>query len=185
MSPAIPTVKNALDEAFLHQLQSGDKAAFARLYDDYSAAIYGVLKFILKSEALAEDVLQESFVKIWMNIKAYDRSKGTIFSWMISIARNGAIDMLRSKNYRQGSKNQSILNSVPIAVDRDTEKKVDSIGMGSLLEKLSADQREVIDLLYYQGFTQVEAADKLQIPLGTVKTRARAALKLLRSELDE
>ncbi len=173
-------IANIQEEVLISLLKSKDKAAFSRLYDDYSPTLYGILLRILKSEPLAEDVLQESFLKIWMNIENFDRSKGTLFSWMLNIARNGAIDVLRSKSFKQESKNQSLDISVGMVVDRETEERAETIGVANLLETLIPEQRAVMDLLYFKGYTHVEAAKELSIPLGTLKTRARLAIQNLR-----
>jgi RNA polymerase sigma factor (sigma-70 family) len=165
-------------------LKNKDQAAFARLYDSYSGAIYSIILQIVNDEELANDILQEVFINIWRKIEMYDAEKGRLFTWMLNIARNASIDMLRSRGYRNSKKNQSIQENVDVTVPGNTEQmNVDSIGLKKLLEKLKPEQRVLIDLSYFKGYTHEEIAEQEQIPLGTVKTRIRNALIQLREIL--
>jgi RNA polymerase sigma factor (sigma-70 family) len=165
-------------------LKNKDQAAFARLYDSYSGAIYSIILQIVNDEELANDILQEVFINIWRKIEMYDAEKGRLFTWMLNIARNASIDMLRSRGYRNSKKNQSIQENVDITVPGNTEQmNVDSIGLKKLLEKLKPEQRVLIDLSYFKGYTHEEIAEQENIPLGTVKTRIRNALIQLREIL--
>jgi len=165
-------------------LKNKDQAAFARLYDSYSGAIYSIILQIVNDEELANDILQEVFINIWRKIEMYDAEKGRLFTWMLNIARNASIDMLRSRGYRNSRKNQSIQENVDVTVPGNTEQmNVDSIGLKKLLEKLKPEQRVLIDLSYFKGYTHEEIAEQEQIPLGTVKTRIRNALIQLREIL--
>lgn len=154
------------------------------LYDHYSAALYGVILRIVIEKETAEDVLQESFVKIWNNVSNYDATKGRLYTWLLNIARNSAIDKTRSKNFRKEGKVQSLEDFV-YSVDKQHNNSipVDHIGLRKFVEELKPDQRELIDLLYFGGYTQSEAAEELNLPLGTVKTRVKAALTRLREIL--
>jgi RNA polymerase sigma-70 factor (ECF subfamily) len=165
-------------------LKNKDQAAFARLYDSYSGAIYSIIQQIVKDEELASDILQEVFINIWRKIEMYDAEKGRLFTWMLNIARNASIDMLRSRGYRNSRKNQSIQDNVDITGPGGTEQmSVDSIGLKKVLEKLKPEQRVLIDLSYFKGYTHEEIAQQENIPLGTVKTRIRNALIQLRETL--
>ena len=165
-------------------MKNKDQAAFARLYDSYSGAIYSIILQIVNDEELASDILQEVFINIWRKIEMYDAEKGRLFTWMLNIARNASIDMLRSRGYRNSKKNQSIQENVDITVPGNTEQmNVDSIGLKKLLEKLKPEQRVLIDLSYFKGYTHEEIAEQENIPLGTVKTRIRNALIQLREIL--
>lgn len=165
-------------------LKSGAVNAMTILYDNYSAALYGIIARIVDSEEAAEDVLQEAFVKIWKNMDKYDRTKGRLFTWLVNIARNCAIDSLRVKDYNIKSQIQSIDNSVR-TVNRQHKiyPKTDHIGLKEIVDKLKPEYKILIDKLYFEGYTQEEAAKELNIPLGTVKTRIRAAMNLLREIL--
>ncbi len=148
------------------------------LYDMYSATLFGVIQQIVKEEETAEDVLQEAFVKIWSNFQSYDTAKGRLFTWMINICRNLAIDKIRSKQYRVSQKTKEIPAS-PRADYGTSTFKPEHIGLREVTEKLSPEQKQIIDLMYFEGLTQSEIADEFNIPLGTVKTRARSAIKSL------
>ncbi|MCC7437966.1 MAG: sigma-70 family RNA polymerase sigma factor [Armatimonadetes bacterium] len=179
MSTSTNTIPDT--ELLALQLRQRDRRAFGVIYDRYSGALYGVIVRIVQVEEMAEDVLQETFIKIWKNAESYDNSRGTLFTWMLNIARNSALDKLRSSDHRQHRTNRSIENLVG-EIDRQQSSSYNPevIGLREFVLKLKPDQQQLIDLIYYQGFTQSEAADQLGIPLGTVKTRVRSALIRLR-----
>ncbi len=170
------------EEQLIALLKSKDKQAFSMLYDNYSAALFGVIARVIPSKMVAEDVLQEVFVKIWKNIEQYDPTKGRLFTWMLNIARNSAIDTLRSKANKQEHQNDTIQDRPALfnAAHLSTEQKTEHIGLDKWVSSLKEEHRILIDLIYFQGYTQVEVADKLQIPLGTVKTRVKIAINHLR-----
>ena len=151
------------------------------MYDMYSSALYGVIYRIIQHEEIAEDLLQEAFVKIWNSAAAYDESKGRLFTWMVNIARNLSIDKTRSKDFRNHSKTEDIENIV-LSVEKGftTSINPETLGLKELVNKLNPDQKAVLDLVYFQGFTHVEAAEELNLPLGTVKTRLRNGIITLR-----
>ncbi len=164
------------------RLKAGDESAFAELYDGYSAMIYGVIGRIVTDKEEAANLLQDCFVKIWRNIGSFDPKKGRLATWLINIARNTAIDFTRSKYFSQKRKNQNL----DILVGSETAKSatqfsVDTLGLRQLVDKLSPTCREIIEWMYFHGYTQQEIADNFGIPLGTVKSRTRLALKELRS----
>jgi RNA polymerase sigma-70 factor (ECF subfamily) len=166
----------------VEQLKQGSREGFSYLYDHYSQALYGIVCKVIQDEEIAKDVLQEVFVKIWKNVNAYDESKGRLFTWMLNIARNQAIDKARSKGFQNTQKNQSIEDSVNVVDQQNTiSLNPEIIGVRQLVNVLKKEQKELIDLVYFNGYTQEEAAKKLNIPTGTVKTRIRAALMLLRT----
>jgi RNA polymerase sigma factor (sigma-70 family) len=174
--------KISLSEPELIQaIRNRDKKGAEALYNMYSSALYGVIFRILQHEEIAEDLLQESFVKIWNSAASYDESKGRLFTWMINIARNLAIDKTRSKDFRNHSKTDDIENLV-LSVDKgySTSINPETLGLKDLVNKLKPDQKIILDLVYFRGFTHVEAAEELDIPLGTVKTRLRNAIITLR-----
>ncbi len=162
-------------------LQSKDPTVLKTLYSMYSSSLYGVISRIITHTELAEDVLQETFVKIWQSASNYDNTKGRLFTWMMNIARNLSIDKLRSKDFKNSQKNQDIENNVSFV---DEQNKVtfnpDTLGVKQLVDNLKPDLQVVLNLVYYKGFTHVEAAEKLDLPLGTVKTRIRLAILELR-----
>ncbi|HSV10258.1 MAG TPA: sigma-70 family RNA polymerase sigma factor [Hanamia sp.] len=173
----MPDIIKYNEEELVALLKSGDESAFAYLYDNYSAALYGIICRIINNNELAEDILQESFVKIWNNISSYDATKGRLFTWMLNITRNLSIDTTRSKSYKKQTKIQSTENAVNYATNNINENdKFDALGIRKQLTALKVDQKQIIDLAYFEGFTQNEISQKLGIPLGTVKTRMRTAI---------
>lgn len=174
------------EEVLVDLLFKRERQAITYLYDHYKAALYGVLYRIVPDEDEALDLLQDTFVKIWKNFDQYDPTKGRLYTWMVNVARNLAIDKLRSKDFNNNSKNQPIDNVVNV-LDSSKNYSInpDTIGLKEMMAKLSPEQISIIDLLYYQGYTQVEVAEELNIPLGTVKTRARLAISILRKEFDK
>jgi RNA polymerase sigma-70 factor, ECF subfamily len=159
-----------------------DEKSFNYLYDNYSAALFGVIKGIISDEETAKDVLQEIFVNIWKKIDMYDPLKGRLFTWMLNVARNASIDKIRSKNYRDSLKNRSISENVDNNMSNAAiVPQIKDVGLRKILDTLKEEYRILIDLSYFQGYTHEEMAKILEIPLGTVKTRLRTALIHLRT----
>lgn len=165
-------------------LRRKDRSAFEYLYDHYSGALLGVISRIIKKEELAEEILQDVFLKVWDRIDSYNAAKGKLFTWMLNIARNQAIDKTRSKEFSKGKKTDDIETLVS-RVDKSefSETKVEAIGLQDLLKRLPEEQRFVIDQHYLKGYTQSEMAEEFNLPLGTVKTRMRLAMIELRNLL--
>ncbi|MBC7567872.1 MAG: RNA polymerase sigma factor [Pedobacter sp.] len=151
------------------------------LYTMYSPALMGIISRIIKFDEIAEDVLQETFVKIWKSIDQYQESKGKLFTWMARLARNTAIDQLRGRGYINSRKN-SDLEDVSVEVDMNNQMvyNPETIGLKKLTMNLCARQKAILDLIYFEGYSQSEVAEELNIPLGTVKTRLRMAIATLR-----
>lgn len=162
-------------------LRQKTKYGFTVLYDKYAASLFGVISRIVTGSS-AEDVLQEVFVKVWNNIDQYDESKGAFYTWLVNIARNAAIDHLRTTRRKIQLKNQIGLANEYID-ERQLYQQAENAGLKTSVAKLELKYRAVIDLVYFYGCTQEEAAKILNLPLGTVKTRARAALQILRNQL--
>lgn len=153
------------------------------LYANYSAVLYGIIRRVIPDEETARDVLQEVFVKIWKNLDQYDASKGRIYTWMINVARNTAIDKTRSKGEimkRKIHRDEAVVYEGAAAPQ--TTQQTDTIGLSNLVSDLKPEHQVLIDLAYYKGFTQDEIARTLDLPLGTVKTRLRQAIKVLRDK---
>lgn len=166
-------------------LKRRDNQAFSTLYDNYAGALYSIIKQIVTDNAeLASDVLQEVFINIYRKIDTYDQTKGRLFTWMLNIARNASIDMLRSKGYQNSQKNQELPDNVYKSTgNQSIQLNVDNIGLKKVLEKLKPEHRILVELAYFKGFTHEEIAEMMSIPLGTVKTRIRNALLQLREYL--
>lgn len=161
-------------------LQARNTHAFSWLYDNYSSALLGGIMRIVEDKPTAENLLQDTFVKIWRNIDDFDTQRGTLFTWIFNIARNTAIDYIRSKAHHQSLKNQNIDTLVHIENAYYTQPNINTIGVKDIVLKLNKENRDVIDLIYFNGYTQEEASEALNIPLGTVKTRVRIAIRELR-----
>lgn len=171
-------------EELLPLLLRKEERAFTQLYDMYSKSLFSIITNLIKDREEAEDVLQEVFVKIWKNIDTYNQSKGRLYTWMLNITRNTAIDKLRSKGYNNSQKNLSSDNFVHLLDDSNKlTNKIDSIGLRDFVNKLKPKCIQLIDLLFFKGFTQQEASEELAIPLGTVKTQNRICMNDLRNFL--
>ncbi len=160
-------------------LKEGNQGAFSYLYEHYHRALFQIVYGILQDQTLSEDALQEGFVKIWKNINLYDAGKGSLFTWMLNVCRNIAIDKTRSRQFKNNQQNQSITNSVTELGGKATIQP-DLIGLKQLAEHLKPEYQQIIDLIYFKGYTQNDVAETLDMPLGTVKTRCRAAMLELR-----
>ena len=180
----MPTTKTYTEQQLVSLLKTRDNQAFGYLYDHYSGALYTIIVQILSDVELANDVLQEVFINIWRKIDSYDQNKGRLFTWMLNIARNASIDTLRSKTYQNDRKNQPMPGMVDEPMPgHSAHLNIDNIGFRKVLSQLKEDQRVLIDLAYFKGYTHEEIATIQQIPLGTVKTRIRNALIQLREFL--
>lgn len=174
----IPTAERAI----ISLLKAKNQDVMEILYDRYGGALLGIAEKIMKSEALGEDVLQEAFVKIWLNAESYDASKGRLFTWMLNITRNLALDKLKSKHYKQSLQNDSTDTVVNVSANTGNESVMgeEGIGLQEVLNQLKPDQKQLIELMYFSGYTQAEISEELNMPLGTVKTKMRAAMLVLR-----
>lgn len=171
-------------EELLPLLLRKEERAFTLLYDMYSKSLFSIITNLISDREEAEDVLQEVFVKIWKNIDTYNQSKGRLYTWMLNITRNTAIDKLRSKGFNNSKKNLSSDNFVHLLDDSNKlTNKIDSIGLSEFIKKLKPKCIQLIDLLFFKGFTQQEASEELAIPLGTVKTQNRMCMNDLRNFL--
>lgn len=151
------------------------------LYDQYSDSLYGVINRIIGDDQLAEDALQKTFLKIWQNIDSYDTSRSSLFTWMSVIARNTALDQKRLKTFQAKQKTVSV-DEIVYRPGASTPEGV-NIDAARLLSSLDMNNRIVLEYAYLKGYTQQEISDALNIPLGTVKTRLRKAISILRDEL--
>lgn len=171
--------KKYTEEFLCSGLRSKSKVAFEYLYDNYSPALYGVIFNILHHQEASNDALQEVFVKIWNNFDSYDPQRSRLYTWMMNIARNHAIDKLRSKAVK-GEHELKRDKDFARNITTTSSQFVDGIGLKKLIDELEKEQKDIIDLLYFRGFTQSEVAEELSIPLGTVKSRVRLAMNKLR-----
>lgn len=167
----------------VNRLKDKDQVALGALYDKYSGSLLHLISKIVQPKELAEEILQDVFVKIWNKIEQYDEDKGRLFTWMVQIARNTAIDKARLKSYQKKDKTDSIESHVN-KDELDIElPMIEDVGLQKVVAQLDEKHRELINYLYFKDFTQKETSEALNIPLGTVKTRARSAISALRKTL--
>lgn len=173
-------------DGLILELQNGNQRAFERIYELYSESTYGIIYSIVHDEKIAEEVLQDVFLKIWNNSSSYNSDKGRFFTWVLNIARNASIDQIRSKSHKNNQKNLAADNFVDILESRSNfSSKADAIGIKKYIDILKPVCKKLIDLLFFKGFTQKETAEELDMPLGTVKTKNRACINKLREMLVE
>ncbi|MGY2134958.1 RNA polymerase sigma factor [Hymenobacter sp. HD11105] len=176
--PALPVL--VVDETQLVQrLLARDEHALCLLYRRYGPSLLYAIRRLVRDQAQAEDILQEGLLRIWLHIGRYDVSRGRLFTWMQRICCYHAIDVLRSATHHLHTRGQSLDTDAARYLPAPTTFHPEHIGVLELTLRLSPAHRELIELVYFQGYTYVEAAQHLGLPLGTAKTRARAALLAL------
>ncbi|MGY2134965.1 RNA polymerase sigma factor [Hymenobacter sp. HD11105] len=168
------------DEAQLVQrLLARDEHALGLLYRQYGPSLRHAIRRLVCQEELVQDILQEGLLRIWLHIGRYDPARGRLFTWMQRICCYHAIDVLRSARHHLHSRSQSLDTDVARYLPAPCTFQPEHIGVRELTQRLKPAHRELIELLYFQGYTHVEAAEELGLPLGTAKTRARVALLAL------
>ena len=174
------------DTSLVVRMQRRDANALAELYDRYGRLAFSLIVRVVRDAGIAEDLVQETFLRVWNRVHGFDAQKGSIGPWLLAVARNRAIDYLRSAGGRERNAVEFEETDHP-ALYCDMEKDILSSDSArrvkSAVEKLSPNQRQVIELAYFEGLSQTEMAERMGQPLGTVKTWVRAALKNLRDEL--
>lgn len=167
-----------LEKHIVELLQERNEKAISLLYENYGDTLYGVAKKVVRDEELAQDILQESFVKIWKKSDSYDPSKAKLFTWLFRITRNTAIDKLRSINTKTDKEIQMDVSDVyNLGVDSIRPELID---VQENLEKIEPKYQIVLEALFFQGMTQQEASEELDIPLGTIKSRLKIGLRELK-----
>ncbi|MDT0608296.1 RNA polymerase sigma factor [Croceitalea rosinachiae] len=163
------------DIQIINRLSKKDKDALYLLYDKYSGALYGVIVRMCRNQVLAEDLLQETFIKIWQKIDSYDSSKGKFYTWAYRIAKNVTLNSLRKPDL--------LIQSEELGVDTNkaqSEQKIDFNELNGAISKLEPHHQEAISLVYFRGYTHREAYQEMGVPLGTFKSYIRQAIQLLR-----
>lgn len=171
------------DLQLIHRLQAQDSTAIGALYDAYGGALFGVVLRVVQHRELAEQVLQDTFVKAWRNGASYDTGKGRLFTWLLNIARNTAIDATRTAHFQHSRKTDSL--DAVVHSPGSSNINPDQIGVREVVERLDEKYRTLIELIYFKGYTQEEVAEETGIPLGTIKTRLRYAINELRGVFGE
>jgi RNA polymerase sigma-70 factor (ECF subfamily) len=175
-------IKNT-EQRIVQLLKRKDQYALNLLYENYSDSLYGAILKVTRNETIAEDALQETFIKVWKNAEKYDPTKAKLFTWLFRIARNTAIDKLRSFNNRFHKEVQIDKSNVYILPG--TSLNQDVIDIKEHVRRLEQKYQIVLNALFFEGMTQQEASDELEIPLGTVKSRLKIGLRELKKIYDE
>ncbi|MEZ5023747.1 MAG: sigma-70 family RNA polymerase sigma factor [Chitinophagales bacterium] len=166
------------------RFQNKDTKAFEELYKMYAKSMHGVIFKIIKDESVTEEVLQDVFLKAWKKSHTYHPKKGRLFTWLINIARNAAIDKLRSKGFKKSKLNVDAATLLDnFHSHENLDSKVNSIGLQTFVNQLEYKYKNLIDLLYFKGYTHKEAAEEMQLPIGTIKTNNRKGIFALRKLL--
>jgi RNA polymerase sigma-70 factor, ECF subfamily len=175
------------DSALIGKVMAGDESALSALYDRYAPMLFGMLMRVLKDQQAAEEVVQDLFLQLWREAERFDASRGSLPAWLVVIGRNRAISRLRGRRDRElleeheGDFASAFVSSANIEDEAARAQLARSVT--TAMEKLPAEQRQVVELAYFEGMTQSEIAAKTGSPLGTVKTRARSAMQTLRQML--
>ncbi|HLI30662.1 MAG TPA: sigma-70 family RNA polymerase sigma factor [Terriglobia bacterium] len=172
----------ATDLELIRRVAEGDEPALARLYDRYSGIVYSVAHRVLQDSGAAEEVLQDIFYQLWCTAANYDASRGGLGGWLLVSARNRAIDRLRRRKPATTTEDERI--ALPGNLESEVAQTELILKVKSALDILAAPQRQALELAYFEGMTHSEIAERTGQPLGTVKTRLRAALETLRQVLN-
>jgi RNA polymerase sigma-70 factor, ECF subfamily len=174
------------DRDLIDRLRRRDPQALAELYDRYGRLTYSVILRVVRDAATAEDLVQETFLRVWNRAQGLDQERGSVGPWLLAVARNRAIDYLRSTAGRERNTLELEDTDHP-ALYRDMEPEIlrsdKTRRVKAAMDKLSPNQRQVMELAYFEGLSQTEMAERMGQPLGTVKTWVRTALQSLRDEL--
>lgn len=183
MTQPVPqlTKETSIDERIIYLLCDKDKSGISLIFEHYGPFMLNVIRKVIYDEQMAEDVLMNVLLKIWQKFDQFDAEKGSLFSWLTRITKNSAIDKTRTKDFRLTEESRRGPELVNIAEEVSIDDSIDKMYMAQLLDQLPLSQRKLIDMSYFEGFTHKEIAQRLDIPLGTVKTRIRLAIKHLRS----
>jgi RNA polymerase sigma-70 factor (ECF subfamily) len=177
------------DADLARRLRARDPHVMPKLYDRYGRLAYSLIYRVVRDTGVAEDLVQETFLRVWNRAQSFDAERGALGPWILTVARNRAIDHLRSTEGRMAAGALELDRAGHPAMFIDFEDRALTLDRARRLKdaftKLTPAQREVIELAYYEGLSQTEMAERLKQPLGTVKTWVRSALKVLREQLSE
>lgn len=176
----MPRTEAADDMRLIARIRAGEPGAMSELYDRYSSVVYGVALRVLQDTAAAEDVLQDIFLQLWRKPDAFDSSRGSLAAWLAVIARHRAIDRLRQRRPETDIEEVVIAGDTDLRDETERSLVIDKVRLA--LNEMSGDQRNALELAYFQGLTHREIAEKTGEPLGTIKTRIRSGLQTLRAK---
>ena len=175
-------MSTSLEQNIVQLLEKGDKTALNLLYQNYADSLYGVILKVTNDEEMAQDALQETFVKVWKNSKKYDQTKAKLFTWLYRIAKNTAIDKVRSYNNKFSKEVQIDKSNVYILPTSNLNQDV--LDLREHVSRLDDKYQVVLKALFFEGMTQQEASEELDIPLGTIKSRLKIGLRELKKVYD-
>jgi len=179
----------AADSALVEKMMAGDESALAALYDRYSGMLFAMLLRVLRDRQAAEEILQDLFLQLWRDPARFDASRGSLPAWLMVIGRNRALSRLRTREYRETPEEIDTLpaNTVPssVNIEDETQRNLLMEKLRKAMAALPAEQREAVELAYFEGMTQTEIATHTGSPLGTVKSRVRAAMQSLKLVFDD
>ena len=171
----------SVENQIVQLLQRKDKGAIKLIFEHYGPVLLNIILRVVKDRSIAQDTLQDALLKIWKKGQSYKPENGSLFTWLTTVCRNAAIDKTRTKDFKLTEKSNASIDLVSIAEAVVQEEETDQQYIHQLMDQLPPVQRKLIDLAYFQGYTQQEIAKCLDMPLGTVKTRIRLAIKHLRA----
>jgi RNA polymerase sigma-70 factor (ECF subfamily) len=190
-SPLVVEYQDLEDRQLIQRTALGEKEALEELYTRYSTGVYSLARFMLRQEALADEATQDIFLNIWLKASSYNSDRGEPRAWIMSVAHHKIVDIIRSRRRNititdpKEYETLDLLPSSQMATDEEAELNLERERIRKALSSLPPIQREVIILAYYGGYSQSEIAQKLNQPLGTVKTRVRLAMQKLRAQLEQ
>jgi RNA polymerase sigma-70 factor (ECF subfamily) len=169
------------EDKLVEGLKNMDESAMSALYRMYSDSLYRVISTIVVIEEVAQDLLQETFIKIWKSFKHYDPGKGRLYTWMARLARNISIDYLRSVNHRNYTVSENLIESTQ-QIDKKFQVSYNPelIGVRDMTTILNEDQRTTLDLIYFKGYTHVQVAEELNVTVGIIRSRLQSSISELR-----
>lgn len=169
------------DEHIIPLMQSDSRKAVELLLQKYGGALLWSIRKMVPSDEIAQDLLQDGAIKIWKNAEKYDPDKGKLFTWCLQICRNTALDKIRTQKFQRHSTSETIEETVINTSSVSEEMQISDIGLLRQLQRLDPKYQEIIELIYFQGYTHSEVTKEFGIPLGTVKSRVKIALRELRN----
>ncbi len=176
--------RETIESQILRMMQSGDRSFLDLLYKEYGPILFKITLGIVKSREEAEDVLQDSLVKIWKNASRFDGMKAKLLTWLVQITKNTALDYVKSKASKKASVTDTMAGKPIVEAYGVSTQNEDFIGLKEVIhKKLEKRDQDIVNLLYFQGYTQKEVAEELSMPVGSVKTRVRYTVNQLRTYL--
>ena len=172
------------DAALMRRIASGDETALAAVYHRYAKLVYSVALRVLRNADVAEEVLQDIFYQLWRSASAFNPSRGSLSGWLLVCARNRAITRLRGRAVEPGAEFREQMAVFTVNLEDDLAQAQQMSRVRAVVEKLQPAQRQALELAYFEGLTHTEIARQTGEPLGTVKTRLRAAVELLKRALN-